>query len=264
MKNNKIIQAVIFDLSGTLVDFGSVATIDTMKKVFQSKGISINNKIIKKDMGIKKKNHIKKILTYPMIKSKWIKKYKKPINSIEFNKLCVEFDKYLPLIVKRNLNIIPNVQKIFRILKKNKIKIGATTGYPKRVTEIILNFLENKKIHLDNCVSEDEVRKSRPEPDMCIKNLKRFKINDPKNCIKIDDSLSGVLEGKNAEMFTIGLISTGIQMGLKKSDYKNKTVKFKHDECKKIKKRFNKIGTSFVALDHYELEKILKESFSIN
>ena len=54
MKNNKIIQAVIFDLSGTLVDFGSLATIDTMKKVFQSKGISINNNIIKKDMGIKK------------------------------------------------------------------------------------------------------------------------------------------------------------------------------------------------------------------
>ena len=52
-------------------------------------------------MGIKKKSHIKKILSYPLIKSKWIKKYKKPISYFEFNKLCLEFDKYLPLIVKK-------------------------------------------------------------------------------------------------------------------------------------------------------------------
>ena len=64
-------------------------------------------------------------------------------------------------------------------------------------------------------------------------------------------------------MFTIGLVSTGIQMGLKKSDYKNKNIKFKYNECKKIGK-FNKIGTSYVALDHYELEKILEENFPIN
>ena len=264
MKNNKIIQAVIFDLSGTLVDFGSLATIDTMKKVFQSKGISINNEIIKKDMGIKKKYHIKKILSYPLIKSEWIKKYKKPINSIEFNELCIKFDKYLPLIVKKNLNIIPNVKKIFRILQKNKIKIGATTGYPKRITKIILKFLKNKKIHFDNCVSEDEVSRSRPEPDMCIKNLKTFKIKDPKNCIKIDDSISGILEGKNSGMFTIGLVSTGIQLGLSKSDFKNKNIKFKRNEYKKIRKRFRKSGASFVALDHYELENIFKKKFFIN
>ena len=197
-----------------------------------------------------------------MIKSKWIKKYKKPISYFEFNKLCLEFDKYLPLIVKKNLNIIPNVQNISN-LQKNNIKIGAQPVIQK---ELLKSFelSRKKKIHLDNCVSEDEVSKSRPEPDMCIKNLKRFKINDPKNCIKIDDSISGILEGKNSGMFTIGLVSTGIQMGLKKSDYKNKNIKFKYNECKKIRKRFNKIGTSYVALDHYELEKILEENFSIN
>ena len=174
-----------------------------------------------------------------MVKSKWFEKYKSSIKKKEFENLCLEFDKLLPIIVKKNLNIIPNVQKIFRILQKNNIKIGATTGYPKRVTEIILNFLENKKIHLDNCVSEDEVSKSRPEPDMCIKNLKRFKINDPKNCIKIDDSISGILEGKNSGMFTIGLVSTGIQMGLKKSDYKNKNKSKLNNKITKIKKNLN-------------------------
>ena len=79
MKNNRIINAVIFDLSGTLVDYGSLATIITMRKTFQSKGIKITNEIIKKDMGIKKKIHIKRILNNPLVKSKWFEKYKSSI-----------------------------------------------------------------------------------------------------------------------------------------------------------------------------------------
>ena len=34
MKNNNKLEAVIFDLSGTIVDFGSLATILAMKKLF--------------------------------------------------------------------------------------------------------------------------------------------------------------------------------------------------------------------------------------
>ena len=34
MQNNKNIEAVIFDWAGTLIDFGSLATIEAMKKVF--------------------------------------------------------------------------------------------------------------------------------------------------------------------------------------------------------------------------------------
>ena len=37
MKNNNKLEAVIFDLSGTIVDFGSLATILAMKKAFLKK-----------------------------------------------------------------------------------------------------------------------------------------------------------------------------------------------------------------------------------
>lgn len=255
MKNNKIIYAVIFDLSGTLIDFGSLATLKTMKKVFKSKGIIIDNEIIKKDMGIKKKYHIQKILNNPLIKYKWFKKYKKPINKSELFNLCISFDKELPLIVKKNLNLIPNVKNIFKILKKNYIKIGATTGYPKKITKIILSYLEKNKLNLDYCVSEDEVKKGRPGPDMCIKNLKNLKITNPKKCLKIDDSISGIVEGKKAKMLTIGLISTGIQMGLSNSVYKKKNKKELRNKIYKIKKDFKSVNTNIVVNDLYMLEK---------
>ena len=39
MKNNYKIDAVIFDLAGTVVDFGSIATIQSMKKIFADNNI---------------------------------------------------------------------------------------------------------------------------------------------------------------------------------------------------------------------------------
>lgn len=264
MKNNKIIKAVIFDLSGTLVDFGSLATVDTMKSIFKSRGIIITNEIIKKDMGIKKNNHIKKILKNPIINTKWIKKYKKPISSSEFSILCSEFDNELKSNVKKKLNLIPNVIKIIKILKKNRIKTGISTGYPKKITQIILNYLKKKNIRFNSCVSDDEVKNSRPNPDMCIKNLKNLKIKNSKHCIKIDDSISGILEGKNAKMLTVGLISTGIQVGLSKISYKKKSEKNKKAMNKLIKYNFKKIGTNYVVENHFEFEKLLKKNFSIS
>ncbi len=263
MKNNKIIHAIIFDLSGTLIDFGSLATLKTMKKVFKSKGIIINNEIIKKDMGIKKKYHIQKILSNPLVKNKWFKKYKKPINNSQLFNLFISFDKELPKIVKKNLNLIPNVKNIFKILKKNNIKIGATTGYPKKITKIILSYLKKNKLDLDYCVSEDEVKKGRPNPDMCIKNLKNLKINNPKKCLKIDDSISGILEGKKAKMLTAGLISTGIQMGLSNNVFKKKDKKKLKNKIYKIKKDFKSVDTDIIIDDLYKLQAILKKDFGI-
>ena len=264
MKNNKIIEAIIFDLSGTLVDFGSLATIEAMKKVFKSKGITLTNNIIKLNMGIKKEKHIKKILNHPFVISNWIKKFKRPVNSSEIKILCSDFEKELIHKVKKNLNLIPNTKKIFKILKRNNIKIGITTGYPKKITKIILNYFKKKNLFFDYCVSDDEVKNSRPEPDMCLKNLKNLKIKNSKNCIKVDDSLSGIIEGKKAKMITVGLVSTGIQMGLTRLAYKKKANKDKINLKKSIKRKFSNTGADIVVNDHYEFEKMLNSKFSIN
>ena len=238
MKNNKKLKAVIFDLSGTIIDFGSLATITAMKKIFQLKGINLTSEIINKDMGIKKKLHITKILKIPSIKLMWLDKYKKPVTQAEFNDMCYRFDKELIIAVKKNLNLIPNVKNIIKLLKKNNIKIGVTTGYPKKITKIILDFLKKKNINIDSCVSDDEVKKGRPNSDMCVKNFKKLKINSPKNCLKVDDSFSGIMEGKNARMLTVGLVCTGIQMGLSQNEYK-KINKFKlNNIIKSIRKNF--------------------------
>ena len=102
MKNNNKLEAVIFDLSGTIVDFGSLATILAMKKAFLKKGMDIDNDIIKLNMGIKKIDHIKKILEYPKVRKKWSKKNKNNISREDIRHISYNFDKYLKIEAKKN------------------------------------------------------------------------------------------------------------------------------------------------------------------
>ena len=72
---------------------------------------------------------------------------------------------------------------------------------------------------------------------MCMKNLSILKMNDPKKCIKVDDSISGIKEGINAGMITIGVVLSGIQLGLSYKNMKKlskKEINAAKKNCKKI------------------------------
>ena len=112
---------------------------------------------------------------------------------------------------------------------------------------------------MDCCVCVDEVKNGRPKPDMCLKNLKQLKIYNPKKCIKVDDSISGIIEGKKAKMITVGLVSTGIQMGLSKSEYKKIKNKTLNNKITKIKKEFKSFNADLVVNNLYDFERILKK-----
>ena len=122
MKHNTKLELVIFDLAGTVIEFGSLATIKAIKKIFIKKNIHISNELIKKYMGLKKINHIKKILESPQTKTDWKKQFKKNYSHKDLKNLNIELEKKLILEVKKNFNIIPFVKKILQILKKIKLK----------------------------------------------------------------------------------------------------------------------------------------------
>ena len=54
MKNNKI-EAIVFDLAGTLIDFGSLAPSKVLIHIFNKIGIPISRKEAIGPMGIEKK-----------------------------------------------------------------------------------------------------------------------------------------------------------------------------------------------------------------
>ncbi len=100
--------------------------------------------------------------------------------------------------------------EIFEYLRANHIKIALTTGFYRKVTNIILNklgwldglnseyFNASGKGIIDLSIASDEVEKGRPQPDMILKAVKTLGIGDIKNVINIGDTPSDLQSGKSA------------------------------------------------------------------
>ena len=110
--------------------------------------------------------------------------------------------------------------ELFHFLKSQEIKIALTTGFYRKVTDIILdrlewnsrldeNYLGNKESVIDFSVTSDQVEDGRPAPDMIFRAMKMLNIDNPKQVIKIGDTPSDLQAGKNADC----LLSLGITNG---------------------------------------------------
>jgi len=105
--------------------------------------------------------------------------------------------------------IIPTegTMEVFEFLKERNIKIALTTGFYRKVTDIILQKL-NWNVGLDQnnvgsalinaSISSDQVIASRPAPFMIFRAMELCNVTDVRKIIKIGDTPSDLAEGKNA------------------------------------------------------------------
>jgi phosphonatase-like hydrolase len=97
--------------------------------------------------------------------------------------------------------------EIFEFVKKENIQLALTTGFYRKVTDIILQKLgwdegldgDYKGKGLINAsISSDQVKSGRPAPFMVFRAMELCGISDVRKIIKIGDTPSDLAEGKNA------------------------------------------------------------------
>lgn len=97
----------------------------------------------------------------------------------------------------------------FQFCKENDIKIGLTTGFYRKVTNIILeklgwlqgldaNHVSDGSAVIDCSIASDEVQAGRPAPDMIFLCMKKLNITDPDTVISVGDTPSDLQSGRNA------------------------------------------------------------------
>jgi phosphonatase-like hydrolase len=99
--------------------------------------------------------------------------------------------------------------EIFEFLKQQNVKIALTTGFYRKVTNIILDklgwlegldeqYLGNENTLIQASVASDEVPKGRPEPYMIQKAMKMLGVQDSMKVINIGDTPSDLKSGIRA------------------------------------------------------------------
>lgn len=106
---------------------------------------------------------------------------------------------------------------IFKWLRAQGIKIALTTGFYRKVANIILgklgwdegldeNHVGDELSFIDLSLTPDETGKGRPHPDMIFKAMKILDIKDAKHVVKVGDAPSDLKAGKAAGcLLTLGV-----------------------------------------------------------
>jgi phosphonoacetaldehyde hydrolase len=212
------IKAVILDWAGTTVDHGSLAPVRVLQEVFAKRGIPISEEEARRDMGVLKIDHIRKILFGTNVSARWREVVKRDPTETDVESL---FAKFVPLqlecLVKYS-TVIDGVAETVARLRKRGTKIGSTTGYTRAMLEMILQPAAAQGYAPDCAITPDDVGAGRPHPWMIFANAIRMQVEPLEAIVKIGDTPVDIEEGLHAGVWTIGVARTGNMIGLSVED----------------------------------------------
>ena len=254
------IRLAVFDLGGTIVDKYSLSPFISLKQAFKRKRINVNNHLIYKDMGMNKHEHIGEILNDKYTRRIWFKLYGEYPNSSSVMSVYDEFIKYQMNEGISNIEILPETKNTINWLKANNINTGVTTGFSRPIMTAIKEKLIDDDIHIDKYVSSTCLGKpGRPNPHMMNEIINTLSIADRKRVIKVDDTVIGIEEGKNAGTLTVGVAKWSTNMKMTRYDQDKDMSKEEYVErLKNSRETLWSANPDYVIDDLNQLPNIIK------
>ncbi len=251
-------QAVIFDWAGTTVDYGCFAPVQAFVEVFKHFGIEPTMEEVREPMGMLKKDHIRTMLQMERISSLWEIKYRRKWTEEDVEDLYEIFEEKLLSILDQFAEVKPYVLETVEELRKRGIKIGSTTGYTDKMMEIVVPKAKENGYDPDAWFSPDAVEGfGRPYPFMVFKNMQALGIQSVDQVMKVGDTVSDIKEGKNAGVYTVGVIEGSSALGLSEAEYEALSGDEKERCIAEVKEKFLNAGADAVIMNMKELTDLL-------
>ena len=197
------LELVIFDLDGTLIDSNGTHNyldIELARSLGENK--SSEEILEERDEVIKNNNTGDIYLNYcNYLKTKYN-------SSLSANEI-LQFRRDLSKKISKDIKYKTDADKIIKYLKNHNIKLALATVSRKETIDIYINENENIKNkcnikdYFDLIVTKDDVTLKKPNPEVYNKIIKKFQIKDLSKCVVVEDSLTGVLAAKNANLDVI-------------------------------------------------------------
>ena len=215
----KAIEAVILDWAGTTMDFGCMAPVVAFQRAFELAGVPISVHEARAPMGAHKRVHIQGICELATVRERWIATHGSAPSEDDVQRMYEAFVPAQLACLSDFSQLIPGTLDLIAKLRDKAVKIGSTTGYTTEMMAINLADAAAQGYQPDATVCANDVPQARPYPYMCFENAVRLGVSDVRACVKIDDTLPGIAEGRCAGMWTIGLAISGNEIGLPRGEW---------------------------------------------
>lgn len=211
------VQAIILDLAGTCVDFGSLAPIQAFLTLFESEGLSLTEAEAREPMGTEKREHIRQLLAMPRIRRQWQERSGAEPTEQDIERLYHAFVPFQTQTIAERSELIPGALALQAFARDHGIKLGVNTGYSREMVNVMLPELHRQGFEPKSVVCATEVPEGRPAPYMSFCNAMELGATAVQGCVKVDDTATGIEEGLNAGMWTVAVVASGNAVGLPQS-----------------------------------------------
>ena len=208
-------DGIIFDWAGTTVDYGCFAPVKAFIEAFEHYGITPTLEEVRKPMGMLKIDHVRTMLSMERISRQWEEKQGQKWTEEDVRKVYELSERKILEIVENYGEPKPYVVETIEKLREMGLKIGSTTGYTDEMMALVVPKAAQLGYSPDCWFSPDSTnKKGRPYPYMVFRNMEKLELKDVSRVMKVGDTVSDILEGKNAGLVTVGVLEGSSVMGL--------------------------------------------------
>lgn len=205
---------MIFDISGTTLDFGSRGPVVAFVELFRRHGLDISIEEARRPMGAHKRDHIRAVLADPAVAARWEAVRGAPPDEAAVERLYGEFKPLQVEVLKRFCDVIPGVPEVAAELRARGVRIANTTGFDTDMLSDLIPAAEAGGYRSDLWVGPDLVGQGRPAPWMAFYAARKLGIYPMRACVKVGDTPTDVAEAHAAGMWAVSVVECGNEVGL--------------------------------------------------
>lgn len=183
-----MLQAVIFDMDGTLIDSEPMWKA-AEKQVFSSVGVHVSDELSAKTAA----------MTTREVTEFWFSHF--PWSNKSLDDVENEVVDLVAELIAEHGQAMPGVKALLDFLKTKNLKIGLATNAPARLIPVVLDKLGIADYFHATSSSENELA-GKPDLAVYLRTIEKLNVDAAKS-IAFEDSLSGIMAAKNANMKTV-------------------------------------------------------------
>ena len=213
-----MIQAVIFDWAGTVLDHGSLAPMAAFVEAFARFDVAITVADARGPMGMTKRDHIR--LVGSAVNADWRARHGHDFNEADMEAIFAVFEPLNMAAVEKpeHSTLITGARETLDWCMAHGIRIGSTTGYTRPIMERLAPIAARQGFCPEVMVCAGDLPAGRPAPLQMLHAMAAMGVWPANTVVKCDDTPPGIGEARNAGWWAVGFALSGNIAGLTEAD----------------------------------------------